>query len=323
MSSQRGKGKVPAMPSFPGEMFALGKSSSSSNKRETTSNERSGSSTSKKSKTGSGANASADRGQSHSGRSIERGSGSSGSVGVASIGRDGTTIGDRGGGIAGVITEHGGGRHHHDKTHVWETLAHEVDPDQLVNKIVEADNQDDKEAVESYLCGAVKSLRTQRAKPDQSIYLSLLYLVKTSTFSEYFSNSEYVLEAFCSLLKRDVKESYKSKGNALVSVLAGNILMTAYRNITQWPDIFVRIYIEDAMGERVWVDHPESKYFVDNICTAFDTKLPSQHHFAPGGFFVGSGGTTGNVSKSSGKTIYYIRISSLVKIDLNIIHSRV
>ena len=26
MSSQRGKGKVPAMPSFPGEMFALGKS---------------------------------------------------------------------------------------------------------------------------------------------------------------------------------------------------------------------------------------------------------------------------------------------------------
>ena len=77
--------------------------------------------------------------------------------------------------------------------------------------------------------------------------------------------------------------------------------MTAYRNITRWPDIFVRIYIEDAMGERVWVDHPESKYFVDNICTAFDTKLPSQTHFASGGFFVGSAGTTGNTSKSSGK----------------------
>ena len=90
-------------------------------------------------------------------------------------------------------------------------------------------------------------------------------------------------------------------GNALVSILASNILMTAYRNITRWPDIFVRIYIEDAMGERVWVDHPESKYFVDNICTAFDTKLPSQHHFAAGGFFVGSGGTTGNTGKSAGK----------------------
>ena len=60
--------------------------------------------------------------------------------------------------------------------------------------------------------GAVKNLRSQRAKPDQSLYLSLLYLVKTPPYSDYFSNSEYVLEAFCSLLKRDVKESYKSKG---------------------------------------------------------------------------------------------------------------
>ena len=146
--------------------------------------------------------------------------------------------------------------------------------------------------------GAVKSLRSQRAKPDQILYLSLMYLVKTHPYSDYFNNSEYVLEAFCSLLKRDVKESYKSKGNALVSILAANILMTAFRNIPTWPDIFVRVYIEDAMGERVWVDHSESKHFVDNICTAFDTKLPTQHHFASGGFFVGSGGSSGNTSKS-------------------------
>ena len=39
------------------------------------------------------------------------------------------------------------------QTHVWETLAHEVESDQLLNKVLDADNQDDKEAVESYLCG--------------------------------------------------------------------------------------------------------------------------------------------------------------------------
>ena len=89
-------------------------------------------------------------------------------------------------------------------------------------------------------------------------------------------------------------------GNSLVSVLAANILMTAYRNKTRWPDLFVRVYIEDAIGERVWVDHPESKPFVDNICTAFDTKIPTQNQFASGGFFVGSGGSTGNTTKSSG-----------------------
>ena len=36
---------------------------------------------------------------------------------------------------------------------MWETLAHDVEPEQLVNRVIDAHNQDDKEAVESYLCG--------------------------------------------------------------------------------------------------------------------------------------------------------------------------
>ena len=43
-----------------------------------------------------------------------------------------------------------------------------------------------------------------------------------------------MLHAFCSLLKRDVKESYKSKGNALVSVLAANVLMAAFQKDKSW-----------------------------------------------------------------------------------------
>lgn len=70
-----------------------------------------------------------------------------------------------------------------------------------------------------------------------------------------------------------MKESYKSKGNALVSVLAANILMVAFQKTKNWPDIFVRVYTEDAMGERVWVDHPDCKGFVENIVTAFSTKF--------------------------------------------------
>ena len=41
----------------------------------------------------------------------------------------------------------------------------------------------------------------------------------------------------------------------------------------------VKVYIEDAIGERVWVDHPDCKGFVENICTAFDTKMPSSNLF--------------------------------------------
>ena len=48
-----------------------------------------------------------------------------------------------------------------------------------------------------------------------------------------------MLHAFCSLLKRDVKESYKSKGNALVSVLAANVLMAAFQKDKSWQVCFI------------------------------------------------------------------------------------
>lgn len=34
------------------------------------------------------------------------------------------------------------------------------------------------------------------------------------------------------------------------------------------------MYIEDSLGERIWVDSPHCKTFVDNIQTAFNTKMP-------------------------------------------------
>ena len=36
---------------------------------------------------------------------------------------------------------------------MWETLAHDVEAEHLINRVIDAHNQDDKEAVESYLCG--------------------------------------------------------------------------------------------------------------------------------------------------------------------------
>lgn len=37
----------------------------------------------------------------------------------------------------------------------------------------------------------------------------------------------------------------------------------------------MKLYVEDAMSERVWVDQAECKGFVNNIITAFNTKVPS------------------------------------------------
>ena len=36
-----------------------------------------------------------------------------------------------------------------------------------------------------------------------------------------------------------------------------------------------QVYIEDAIGDRVWVDLEPCKKLVDNICVTFQTKLPS------------------------------------------------
>ena len=35
-----------------------------------------------------------------------------------------------------------------------------------------------------------------------------------------------------------------------------------------------QLYVEDAMGDRVWIDNPYCKSFVDNVTTAFGTKHP-------------------------------------------------
>ena len=162
---------------------------------------------------------------------------------------------------------------HMDKAgHMWEAVAVECDIGELVAAVEECAAEGELDRAEGLLCGAVKTLRSMRAKPDTVAWLSLLSLAKQ--LPHLFSGSELLREALCSLLKRDVRESFKSKGNCLVSVLAANVLFTAYQDISSWPEQFLRVYIDDAMGERLWVDQAECKLFTDNVLTAFNTILP-------------------------------------------------
>ena len=45
-----------------------------------------------------------------------------------------------------------------------------------------AEEEDDLERVNGLLCGAVKLLRGQRAKPDQLLYLALMFLAKSKSY---------------------------------------------------------------------------------------------------------------------------------------------
>ncbi|XP_007467137.1 PREDICTED: integrator complex subunit 1 [Lipotes vexillifer] len=147
----------------------------------------------------------------------------------------------------------------------------EVPPAVLLDEIEAAELEGNDDRLEGVLCGAVKQLKVTRAKPDSTLYLSLMYLakIKPNIFA-----TEGVIEALCSLLRRDASVNFKAKGNSLVSVLACSLLMAAYEEDENWPEIFVKVYIEDSLGERIWVDSPHCKTFVDNIQTAFNTKMP-------------------------------------------------
>ncbi|XP_049601742.1 integrator complex subunit 1 isoform X1 [Syngnathus scovelli] len=147
----------------------------------------------------------------------------------------------------------------------------EVSPALLLDDIELAESEGNDERIEGLLCGAVKQLKMNRAKPDITLYLSLMFLakIKPNVFA-----TEGIIEALCSLLRRDASINFKAKGNSLVSVLACNLLMAAYEEDENWPEIFVKVYLEDSLGERIWVDSCHCKNFVDNIQTAFCTKMP-------------------------------------------------
>lgn len=160
----------------------------------------------------------------------------------------------------------------------WDTIAIEVDSTDLVNKVIEAEDCSDDEKVEALLCGAVKKLKQGRMKFDLPLSLGLQYLVKTRPF---LFCSEMIVEAFCSLLKRDITANFKNKGNSSVPILSANILMSAYKDESSWPEVFVKAYIDDSLGERVWVDNEFCKPFVDNILTAFSTKIIPKNLMIP------------------------------------------
>lgn len=55
----------------------------------------------------------------------------------------------------------------------------------------------------------------------------------------------------CSLLRRDASINFKAKGNSLVSVLACNLLMAAYEEDENWPEIFVKVRTTQTLKTQV------------------------------------------------------------------------
>ncbi|XP_048575697.1 integrator complex subunit 1 [Nematostella vectensis] len=147
----------------------------------------------------------------------------------------------------------------------------DVNPSDLERQVLEAESNGDRLRVQGLLLGSVRSLKANRNKPDPIAYLNLLYLAKHKP--DLFG-APRIIEALTSILKRDISINIKTNKTtaALVPVMAANILLYIYQEEDEWPESFVKVYIEDSLGDRVWVDNEACQSFVDNILTAFGTK---------------------------------------------------
>ncbi|KAG8225318.1 hypothetical protein J437_LFUL001933 [Ladona fulva] len=181
---------------------------------------------------------------------------------------------------------------------------------ELAPLVLEAADADEADRVVGLLCGAIRHLRAgQRSKAsatagsssatgvgispssqqDIVLYISLLYLgkVRPSLFAV-----DVVCHALCSLLRKDPHAGgpsvvgsgvppglppFKVKTNPSVPILAANLLLRGFQEKKTWPDTFLKLYVEDSIGDRVWVDTEECRAFVDNILTAIDTKATPLH----------------------------------------------
>lgn len=120
----------------------------------------------------------------------------------------------------------------------WEVVAIDTDPADFVPMALEANDNDEGDKVIGIICGAIKTLKNQKWKPDTLVYMGLLYVAKIRP--SIFSN-DCILHALSSLLKRDQSYNFKSKGNPLVPVLAANLLMKGFHDKKNWPEIFVKV----------------------------------------------------------------------------------
>lgn len=96
-----------------------------------------------------------------------------------------------------------------------------------------------------------------------------------------YLSSDQVIETLVGFLKRDPGFSFKSKPSNALQIFAANILLSILRDMTSWPISLIKVFVEDSLAERIWVDTMEVKGLVDNILTGFRTFIPTKSFLNP------------------------------------------
>ncbi|XP_073832821.1 integrator complex subunit 1 [Musca autumnalis] len=169
---------------------------------------------------------------------------------------------------------------------LWEQMATDCDSVDIIETIQTAAEQHDNETLVRLICGCIKNIISSyaKSKPDMIAMLSIMYLAKVHP--DYFSN-DIITSGLLHILRRDF--NLKMRQSSYSHVLACNLLMRVYSDKKQWPEIFMRIYIDDAINDRFWSDNSLCAPFIKNIAAAFKTRQPQLTFLQSDG----SGGASG------------------------------
>ena len=115
---------------------------------------------------------------------------------------------------------------------------------------------------DNILLNGLRTLKFSKLKPDMTLITSFMFIAKDKPQT---LSSPKVFETILSFLK---KEPFK-KQSPVLHIFISNLILEILLKSSDWPELIAHYYIDDAMGDRVWVDLPSCRKFVLNILTAF------------------------------------------------------
>ncbi|EDV37526.1 uncharacterized protein Dana_GF11361 [Drosophila ananassae] len=153
----------------------------------------------------------------------------------------------------------------------WEQFAIDCDLENIVETIYAAMEANDSDSVGRLICGVIKQTTSpsSRSKVDNIAMLVLIYVAKLQP--NIFS-TDIVACALMSFLRREA--NVKMRYNTNLHILFSNLLTRGFMESSQWSEILLRTYIDDAVNERYWADNDLCAPFVKNVCAAFKTRTP-------------------------------------------------
>ncbi|ETK87059.1 hypothetical protein L915_08430 [Phytophthora nicotianae] len=64
-------------------------------------------------------------------------------------------------------------------------------------------------------------------------------------------------------------------------VLVANLLVQIMKNVDEWPVDSVKVFLDDSLSSRIWVDHELSQLFVQNVKTVLETEGTEKQSVQP------------------------------------------